>query len=139
MVDDIERCVAELATCLARGGRWISTVGVSGWRESLHRFLGAEALQELAAVIASVRSPAATDDQTRVVAACAGVGLQLTWRRAPFSVMWPALEEWIHIRWTTVADEAWRARAESWLAQVRPRAAGLSFSISETLLVARKA
>jgi len=139
LVEDIERCVAEVATCLAPGGRWITTIGVSSWRESVRRLLDAEALQELAALVASVRSRAVTDDETRVAAACAGVGLQPTWHSAPFSVTWAALEEWIQIRWLTVADEAQRAQAESWLAQVRPRTAGLSFSISETLLVARKA
>ena len=139
LVDNIERCVAEVATCLAPGGRWITTVGVSGWRETVRRLLGPEASQELAALVASVRSRAATDDETRVAAACTGVGLQPTWRSASFSVTWAALEEWIQIRWLTVADEAQRVRAERWLAQVRPRAAGLSFSISETLLVARRA
>ena len=139
LMDDIERCVAEVATCLAPGGRWITTVGVSGWREGVQRVLGPQALQELAALVASMRSHAATDDETRVVAACAGVGLQPTWRSAPFSVTWAAVEEWIQIRWLTVADEAQRARAESWLAQVRPRTTGLSFSIAETLLIARKA
>jgi SAM-dependent methyltransferase len=139
LVDDIERCVAEVANCLAPGGRWITTIGVSGWRESVQRLLGPEALQELAALVGSVRSRAAIDDETRVTAACAAMGLHPTWRSAPFSVTWSALEEWIQIRWLTVADEAQRARAESWLTEVRPRTAGLSFSISETLLVAQAA
>jgi SAM-dependent methyltransferase len=139
LVDDIECCVAEVARCLAPGGRWISTVGVSGWRESLRGVLGPEVLQELAALVASVRSRAATDDEAHVAAACTRAGLRPTWRKAPFSVTWAAVEEWIRIRWLTVAEEAQRERAERWLAQFRPRTAGLSFSISETLLVAHKA
>jgi SAM-dependent methyltransferase len=139
LVDDIEHCVAEVARCLGPAGRWITTVGVSGWRESLRGVLGPEVLQELAALVASVRSRTAADDEARVAAACARAGLQPTWHSAPFSVTWAAVEEWIHIRWLTVAEEAQRARAEHWLAEFRPRTAGLSFSISETLLVARKA
>ena len=139
LVDDIERCVAEVAACLAPGGRWITTVGVSGWRESVLRLLGPEALQELAALVESGWSRAANDNERRVSAACAAAGLQPTWRSASFSATWAALEEWIQIRWLTIADEARRARVERWLAQVRPGAAGLTFSISESFLVARRA
>jgi ubiquinone/menaquinone biosynthesis C-methylase UbiE len=138
LVDDIERCVADIATCLASGGLWITTVGVSGWRETVGRLLGAEALQELAALVASTRSHAPTDDQPRVAAACARAGLQPAWRSASFSVTWPALEEWLRIRWLTILDEAARVRVEAWLEQPRPRSAGLTASIAETLLVARK-
>lgn len=138
LIDDIERCVAEVAACLVPGGQLITTVGVSGWRETVARVLGPEVLQELAALVASVRSRAATDNETRVSAACADVGLQLTWRTVSFSVTWAALEEWIQIRWLTVASEEQRMRAESLLGRVGQSASHLSFTISETLLVARK-
>jgi ubiquinone/menaquinone biosynthesis C-methylase UbiE len=138
LVDDIERCAAEVAACLVPGGLWITTIGVSGWRATVLDVLGPEALQELAALVASVQSRAVTDDEARVTAACARAGLQPTYRRAPFCATWAGLEEWLRIRWFTITDDAARQRAEHWLAQARPRAAGRMLSVNETLLVARK-
>ncbi len=138
LVADIDRCVSGIATCLSAGGVLIATVGVGGWRETIARLLGPEALRELFAQVAPPGVGAATDDESRVVAACVSAGLQPAWRRVSFSVAWPAVEEWVRIRWLSIVDEPLRTGAEGWLAKLRSKAAGLTFEIPETLLVARK-
>jgi ubiquinone/menaquinone biosynthesis C-methylase UbiE len=138
LIANIDRCVADIAACLTADGVLIATVGVSGWRDTMGRLLGSETLRELFAQVAPPRASAATDDQFRVASACVAAGLQPTWRRPTFSVAWPAVEEWVRIRWLSIVDEPLRARAERWLAERRGSAAGLTFEIAETLLVARK-
>ena len=138
LVDEIERCVAEVAACLAPGGLWVSTIGVGGWRETVAQVLGLEALQELATLVGAARSRAPTDNRARVAAACAGAGLEVAWRDAPFTVTWPAVEEWLRIRWMTIVDETARLRTERWLDEMRPRNARLTFQVAEALLVARR-
>lgn len=138
LISNVDRCVADIAGCLVGDGVLVATVGVSGWRETLGRLLGPEALRELFAQVAPPRASAAADDQFRVASACTSAGLQPTWRQAAFSVQWPAVEEWVRIRWLSISDEPLRARAEHWFAELRNRAAGLTFEITETLLVARK-
>ncbi len=137
LVPDIERCVAEVARSLAPGGRLVATVGADGWRHMVGDFLGADAWPQLEALFGSGLR-AAADDASRAAAACASGGLQIEERRAAFSVRWPAIEEWVRIRWLTIVDETPRAEAERLLAQVRPRAAELNMTFTETLLVARK-
>jgi SAM-dependent methyltransferase len=138
LVSDIERCVAEVARSLLPGGRLVATVGTSRWRDMVRQFLGTEEWQDMEALFASSGLRAAADDQARVAAACTRVGLRPEWRRAPFSVAWPAVVEWMRIRWLTIADETQRVQAERWLAQVGPRAAELTLEFSETLLVAHR-
>lgn len=138
LITNIERCIADIATCLTADGVFIATVGVSGWRESSARLLGPEALRGLFAQVAPPRASVAADDQLRVATACASAGLQPTWRQASFSVRWPAVEEWVRIRWLSIVDEPLRVRAERWLADLRSNTAGLTFGTTETLLVARK-
>jgi hypothetical protein len=137
LVTDIERCVAEVARSLVPGGRLVATTGTSHWRDMARQFLGSDEWQDLEALFASGLS-AGADDEARAAAACVRVDLQPEWRRASFSVTWPAIVEWVRIRWLTIADETQRARAEQWFAQVRPRAAELTLEFTETLLVARK-
>jgi ubiquinone/menaquinone biosynthesis C-methylase UbiE len=139
LVGDIETCVAEIACTLAPGGRLVATVGTGHWRELVRQWLGLQEARALESLFASSgRVRAAADDAARGAAACAQVGLQPEWRRAPFTVTWPAVEEWVRIRWLTIADDAGRALAEQWLAEVRPRTAGRTLELAETLLVARK-
>jgi ubiquinone/menaquinone biosynthesis C-methylase UbiE len=138
LITNIDRFVADIATCLTADGLLIATVGVGGWRETMGRLLGPEALRELFAQVASPRTGAAAADQSRVATACVAAGLRPTWRRPSFSVRWPAVEEWVRIRWLSIVDEPLRARAEHWLTELRGSAAALTFEIAETLLVARK-
>jgi ubiquinone/menaquinone biosynthesis C-methylase UbiE len=138
LITNIDRCVADIATCLIADGVLIATVGVSGWRDIMSRLLGREALQELFAQVAPPRARALADDQFRVETACVSARLQPTWRQASFSVRWPAVEEWVRIRWLSISDELLRARTEGWLAELRGKAAGQTFEIAETLVVARK-
>jgi ubiquinone/menaquinone biosynthesis C-methylase UbiE len=137
LVADIERCVAEVSRSLAPGGRLVATVGTSHWRDLVGDFLGADAWPQLEALFGSGLR-AAADDEMRAAAACARAGLQSEPRTAAFSVTWLAVEEWVRIRWLTIVDDAVRAHAERWLAQVRPRATELRVEFTETLLVARK-
>ena len=138
LIDDIEDCVGQIARVLAPAGTWISTLGSGGWRKTILELLGNDALQELARLINPRRSAAPNDDKQRVVSICERLGLAVDMRRAPFSVNWSALEEWIRIRWLTLADTATRERAERWLESIRSNAAALSFEINETVLVARR-
>jgi ubiquinone/menaquinone biosynthesis C-methylase UbiE len=137
LVPDIEGCVAEVARSLAAGGRLVATVGSNHWRDMVGNFLGADAWPQLEALFGSGLR-AAADDEARAAAACARAGLQSESRSAAFSVTWPAVEEWVHIRWLSIVDETVRAHAERLLAQVRPRAAELRVEFTETLLVGRK-
>jgi ubiquinone/menaquinone biosynthesis C-methylase UbiE len=137
LVPDIERCVAEVSRCLTPGGCLVATVGTGQWREMLRDFLGADAWPQLEALFGRGLR-AAANDETRAATACARAGLQSESRRAAFTVGWPAVEEWVRIRWLTIVDDAVRAQAERLLAQVRARATELSMEFAETLLVARK-
>ncbi len=137
LVGDIERCIAEVARSLARGGVLAATVGVSRWRDLVRELLGAEQSEELETLFgAGLRAVA--DDETRAAAACVRAGLQPELRTAAFTVGWPAVEEWVRIRWLTIAEEAVRLRAERWLAQVRTRTAALQLQFTETVLVAHQ-
>jgi SAM-dependent methyltransferase len=137
LVPDIERCVAEVVRTVAPGGRLVATVGHSNWRDMVGDFLGADAWPQLEALFGSGLRAAGVNE-TRAAVACALAGLRSESRAAAFSVDWPAVEEWIRIRWLSIVDDAVRALAERWLAQVRPRAAELHVEFTETLLVARK-
>jgi ubiquinone/menaquinone biosynthesis C-methylase UbiE len=137
LVPDIERCLAEVSWCLAPGGCLVATVGHSNWRDMVGDFLGADAWPQLEALFGRGLR-AAADDEIRAATACAHAGLQSESRKATFSVNWPAVEEWIRIRWLTIVDDPVRALAERLLAQVRQRAAELHVQFTETLLAARK-
>ena len=137
LVTDLERCVTEAARSLRPGGLLVATTGTSHWRDQVRQFIASEEWQEVEALFAAGLR-ATGDDEAHAAAACAGVGLRPEWRSAPFSVTWPAIEEWVRIRWLTIADETQRARAERWLAQVRPQVAGLTLHLTETLMTARK-
>ena len=138
LVADVDRCVAEVGRGLAPGGCLVATVGTGGWRQMVGQLLGPDDARELAALFGSVRLQARPDDEPRVAAACDAAGLQPTWRQARFSVDWPALDEWVRIRWLSVVDDVLRERAERWLEQVRERAAAITLPVTESLLVAFK-
>ena len=138
LVADVDRCVAEVAHSLSPGGCLVATVGTGGWRRMVGQLLDPNDARELAALFGSGRLPAPANDEGRVAAACDAAGLQPTWRQATFSIDWPALDEWVRIRWLSVVDEPLRLRGERWLEQVRERAAAITLSVMESLLVARK-
>ncbi len=74
----------------------------------------------------------------RASAACSAAGLRPETRPAAFCVDWPALEEWIHIRWLTTFAAPQRILARMLLPALRRRAAGRSVQLEETVLVATK-
>ncbi len=137
LVSSVERCIAEVARSLVPDGRLVATVGVTRWRQLIHEFVSLEEWRELEGMFGSGLR-AGPDDQSLVLAACARAGVEPEWRDAAFAVTWPAVEEWVRIRWLTIADATRQARVERLLNDVRPRAAGLTFPLTETLLVARK-
>jgi SAM-dependent methyltransferase len=138
LVGDIERCVAEVAHSLTAGGWLVATAGSTGWREAMHEVLGTEQLQQLESFCPPVQLHVPLDDDAHAAAACAHSGLHFQWRNAAFSVSWPALEEWVGIRWLTIADDALRDHAERWFANVRQRVAGRTLQFTERLLVAQR-
>jgi SAM-dependent methyltransferase len=138
LVADVERCVTEVARSLVPGGVLVATVGSHGWRDVLPQFLGAADLQALEGLFAASRLRAAENDESQAAAACVRAGLRPEWRRTSFAVGWPAVEEWIRIRWLTIADAEQRARVERWFAATRPCAGALTLPLAETLLLARK-
>lgn len=136
LVGDVEACVAEVARSLVSRGVLAATVGVSRWRDLVRERLGAEQSQELEALLGGGLR-AVVDDDKRAAAACVRVGLEPELRTAAFTVDWPAVEEWVRMRWLSIADEGVRLRADGWLAQVRARAEALHLRLTETVLVAR--
>lgn len=137
LVPDIERCVAEIARGLAPGGTLVATVGAGGWRAALGAFGFSEGLLRLATRLGARHLPT-SDDTTRANAACRAAGLHPESRRAPFSVTWPALEEWIRIRWLTTLDEPFRSVVRLWLSATHRRHKSRTLSLDETVLVATK-
>lgn len=138
LVPDIQRCVGEVMRTLNPSGLLVATAGTSRWRDLVPQFLGTEERQEIETLFATSGLRANEDDAERAAAACRAAGLQPEWRPAPYAVTWPAIEEWLRIRWLTVFDRERQGAAERWLARVRPRAAGLTLSLTETLLLAHK-
>ena len=138
LVPDIEGCIAEVAHSLAPGGLLVATVGAGQWSAALRALVGREGFEQLTALLGEMRAGRAADEQTRIAAACTRAGLRPQWRTAPFSVPWPAVEEWVRIRWLTIADAERRAVADAWLAQLRARTAGVTVAFAETLLLAHK-
>ncbi len=138
LVPDIQACVVEVTRVLGPGGLLVATAGTSRWRDMLRQFLGMAERQEIETLFASSGLRATDDDEERAAAACCAAGLEPQWRRAPYVVTWPAIEEWLRIRWLTVFDRERRAQAERWLTRVRPRAGDLTLTLTETLLVARQ-
>jgi len=135
LIADLDGCLAEIVRCLTPTGRLAATVGAGHWRSALHEVLTETEVSELETLFGA-RGATRWDDGPRVATACEAAGLRVEWRTAPFSATWSAMEDWVRIRWLTIFDESMRARAESWLAQVRPRAASATLHLSETVLVA---
>lgn len=135
---DLDACLADVARAVRSGGVLIATVGTAGWRDMIHRIIGPDHVEALAWVVDAMRLPARRDDQSEMAAACQRAGLQPTWRQADFSVSWPALQEWVRLRWLRLVDEAVRVPAERWLASIQPRVADRIVCVTETVLVARK-
>jgi len=139
LVSDVDACAAEVARILAHGAHLIATVGFGGLRGTLSRLLEPEEMSDLDPLLGpDMRPPSAQHEQERMIAACRNAGLEPELRSAEFSVSGSALEEWVHIRWLSIADQASRARAERRLEQVRPRVAAMTFPFVEKLIVARK-
>jgi len=138
LVSDIGGCMAEVARSLVPGGMLVATVGATGWGDILRRLVGTEALPVIEARRESPGRLSPEGNQTRATAAAVSVGLQPELRCAPFTVNWPAVEEWVRLRWLTVLDEASRALAERELSGLRSAMSELTVEFTETLLLAHK-
>lgn len=138
LIANVDAYLAGAQRVLRPGGTLVATVGASGWPDIIRQLLGAERIQELEAAFGSVSVGLRRDEPAAVAAACRRVGFQPTWRRADFSVSWPALEEWVRLRWLGIVDEALRVRADRWLASIPPHAVASPLLMAETLLVAHK-
>jgi ubiquinone/menaquinone biosynthesis C-methylase UbiE len=138
LIPDLDACVAEVTRVLQPGGVLVSTAGTGAWREMIRGVIGADQLQEVEALFGAARLRARRDDRNELTAACERAGLEPAWRTAAFSVDWPALEEWVRIRWLSIADAAVRERAERWLAALGARLPARVVEVTETLLIARR-
>jgi len=138
LISDVGACVADVARVLRSGGVLIATVGAGGWPEALRQAIGGAFIRELEDVFGTVRPRERRDDEGAVTAACRRSGLCAAWRTAEFRVSWPAVEEWLRLRWLSIADDALRARAEAWLASAASGLADISLDLGEKLLVAVK-
>lgn len=140
LVPDLDACTAEVARVLAHGGYLTATVGFGGLRGTLSRLLAPQEIADFVPLLGpDLRPPSPHHEQERMIAACRDAGLQPELRSAELSVSGAALEEWVRLRWLSIAGEQSRARAEHRLEQVRSRIAGVFFPFTEDLIVARKA
>ncbi len=139
LVADVDACAAEVSRVLAPGGHLIATVGFGGLRGTLGRLLTPEDMADFAPLLRpDLRPPAAENEQERMMAACRKAGLEPELRAAEFSVSGAAIEEWVRLRWLSIADGPTRERAEHRLEQVRPQLARVLLPFAEELIVARK-
>jgi SAM-dependent methyltransferase len=138
VVGDLAACLRAVTGVLDRGGVLVATVGACGWPALLRELLGGDGIMELEAIFGGIRPSGRRDEPAAVDSACALAGLRPAWRTARFVVSGEALEEWIHVRWLSIADAAVRERAERILAALRPRLAGQTAEATETLLIARR-
>ncbi len=138
LISDVGACIADVARVLRSRGVLIATVGASGWPKALREAFGGTFIRELEAVFGTVRPRERRDDEDGLTGACQRSGLRPAWRTVAFRVSWPAVEEWLRLRWLSIAEDAVRTRAEEWLASASGLA-GTSLDVDETLLVAVKA
>ncbi len=138
LMSDMDACIAEVRRVLANGGRLIATVGSAGRQNPLAWMLTAEDRQELQPVFSSSRMRAVEDDESRALTACGRIGLVAEVREEPFRVDWAALEEWLRIRWLSIAEEDVRRQVECRLEEIRGRQTATTAELSERVLVARR-
>jgi ubiquinone/menaquinone biosynthesis C-methylase UbiE len=140
-VGDVEGVVASIARYLRRGGLFVATgQRDDGVRQILSTVVGAERWQEIRDVIfrRARRREADERPKDRYQKAFVAAGLRVEERRAPFSVTWPDIDEWIKLRWIALVPEAERGRAEAALAEVAKAAATLTFNQHEPLILGRR-
>ncbi len=140
-VADLERSVLEIARCLAVPGLVVTTLGTSSVRRELRKLMSAEQAREFEAKVfsTSMAQSEATLGEPRYRAAFEAAGLFVEARTVRFSVSWAGIEEWIQLRWMTVAGEHERSAAEQTLAELRA-AAGRpqTLALQEPLLLSRR-
>lgn len=139
-VDDLEATVLGIARCLERGGWLVATVGRGRLREALRDAVGEPRWSEFAAAVFRQR------DLLRRSALDAGrhsdgflaAGLSVETVTARFEVGWPAVEEWIRLRWMPAATDREHDRIERLLLEFGDAVHGRSFALEERMLVGRK-
>ncbi len=139
-VADIEAAVTRLARCLCAGGVLVATVGQGRVGEALREAIGESRWDEFeSAVFGRVRrfrDSVVREERHREAFLSAGLSVETI---APgFEVGWPAIEEWVHLRWMPVADSAERASVERVLAELRALLGGRRFALEERILIGRR-
>jgi len=139
-ITDLNRCVAEIARSLASGGVLIAAFGSSGIREQLGARIDSARWSQFAPLVFGFKRLRCDDGgEERYRSACEAAGLIAELRKVPFTVSWPGIEEWIRLRWLTLADEALRAEAERIMESVRPPGhESVMLQFHEPLLIGRK-
>ncbi|HTY54900.1 MAG TPA: class I SAM-dependent methyltransferase [Candidatus Binataceae bacterium] len=140
-ISDLNRCVAEIARSLARGGMLIAAFGSSGIRDQLRDRIDSKQWRRFSEIVFGARRLRHDDgSEQRYREAYEAAGLTAELRNARFAVSWPGIEEWIRLRWLTLTNESERFEAEQILKSVRPPdSASATLQFHEPLLIGRKA
>ncbi len=139
-VDKLEEAVRGVAQCLSGGGLFVATVGRSGIRATISAVIGdARWARFEPAVFGRISrlSPAMVSEE-RHREAFESAGLNVEARVAPFSVGWPAVEEWIRLRWMPLATQKEQDSLPRLLEEIAPLCAPHRFDLEERLLLGRK-
>lgn len=142
-VADLDSCVEGIARTLKAGGTLVATIGASALRGEIQRRLEPGDWQALHATF-GLRGRAGWEAvrgerEEACREAFARAGLTTERRSAPFELGWADIEEWIRLRWLSVAEPQARALAEAVLARNRTRIEpDLTITIAEPLLLGAK-
>ncbi len=139
-VADVEAAVTRLARCLCVDGVLFATVGQGRIREALRGAIGESRWNEFEGAVFGrvrrLRDSVVREERHREAFLSAGLSVETI---APgFEVGWPAIEQWVHIRWMPVASNEARASAERLLAEMRTLLGGHRFALEERILLGRR-
>jgi ubiquinone/menaquinone biosynthesis C-methylase UbiE len=141
-VPNLDDTVARVARCLKEQGVLIATYqgGESSVRSKLSEIVGPEVWRDFAGLVLRTSTQAIPRESqpARFEVAFAKAKLKIEKRSAPMTVAWPAIQEWIEIRWMPVVPESERDRASRMLAEIAKLAARATFAIEEPMLLGRR-
>ncbi len=139
-VADLDKAVASIGRCLAPGGILVATVGHGHVAEALRGALGDKRWAEFEpAVFGSwrrLRRSSVSEKSYREAFVAAGLSVERV--VVGFEVGWPAIEEWIRLRWMPVAAEGERSHVERLTSESGRIVGGRSFALEERMMVGRR-
>lgn len=139
-VADLDTAVRSIGRCLAPGGMLVATVGHGHVAEALRGALGYTRWAEFeSAVFGSwrrLRRSSVSEKRYREAFVAAGLSVETV--VAGFEVEWPAIEEWIRLRWMPVAAEGERSHIERLVGELGGIVGDRSFALEERMMVGRR-